>query len=746
MTVSYQYEVASSTSGGFTRLLFMWRGSLYKLIYRELLLFLFLFGGLSAIYRNILTPSQKSVFEQIVIYCDSLITLIPLSFVLGFYVAHVAARWWEQYTAIPWPDKVMHLVALYVSGNDEYGRMLRRALMRYLNLSLILVLRSISSAVKRRFPTLDHVVDAGFMTSLELGLFQSVPSLEFNTYWIPCTWFINLLKEARRNHRLPDAQGLKIIMEEFNQFRSKCGLLWSYDWVSIPLVYTQVVTLATYSFFAVALVGRQYIDSDLNGTKKTQMTIDIYLPVFTILQFFFFMGLLKVAEQLINPFGDDDEDFELNWLIDRHTKVSYLGVDTLMSRCPPLVKDYYFDSENITLPYTEAAAAYKKKTYRGSVANMPVPEDKQTMFLPEIAEEDDNNSKLSATPRTSSASLANHLHDSPDVDRRQISGSPAESPKIIEKNSEIIVPLEIQETFIVDQSNERRRTSTIIEAVKKFSRTKLPTPRLDQMRKPFFSLSKSSKVNIQPWPSATNLTHFGNSQKKNESTKIANQKKFTDTMTQNKSETFNIPVIDIRRSSIDEPENDDDNDDDDVDDGIINSAFSQEKLTDTKTKIICDYCNESSCDIYSEFSSKNYCKCRRRHYHHHHHYCLENCQNCQNNEESHHHGSKKRLHSYPKVLVYRRKTIESHPRWKKGVRWKMVGNKNVIDKKSRRITVDSVPSAKKLVASSGNSFNFSNSENNLSYDQKKCSCSYKKDESSDDDDDSSIEEQNNTKL
>lgn len=29
-----------------------------------------------------------------------------------------------------------------------------------------------------------------------------------------------------------------------------------------------------------------------------------------------------MAEQLINPFGDDDEDFELNWLIDRHTKVS----------------------------------------------------------------------------------------------------------------------------------------------------------------------------------------------------------------------------------------------------------------------------------------------------------------------------------------------------------------------------------------------------------------------------------------
>ncbi|XP_051154261.1 bestrophin-4-like [Leptopilina boulardi] len=737
MTVSYQYEVASSTSGGFTRLLFMWRGSLYKLIYRELLLYLILFAGLSAIYRHVLTPSQKSIFEQIVIYCDSLITLIPLSFVLGFYVAHVAARWWEQYTAIPWPDKVMHLVALYVTGNDEYGRMLRRSLMRYLNLSLILVLRSISSAVKRRFPTLDHVVDAGFMTSLELGLFQSVPSLEFNTYWIPCTWFINLLKEARRNHRLPDAQGLKIIMEEFNQFRSKCGLLWSYDWVSIPLVYTQVVTLATYSFFAVALVGRQYIDSDLNGTKKTQMKIDIYLPVFTILQFFFFMGLLKVAEQLINPFGDDDEDFELNWLIDRHTKVSYLGVDTLMSRCPPLVKDYYFDSENITLPYTEAAAAYKKKTYRGSVANMPVPEDKQSMFLPEIAEEDDNNSKLSATPRTSSASLANHLHDSPDVDRRQISGSPADSPKIIQKGSEIIVPLEIQETIIVDQSTtDRRRTSTLMEAVKKFSRTKLPTPRLDQMRKPFFALTKSSKVNIQPWPSATNLTHFANSQK------IDSRKQSEASTTVQRADSFNIPVIDIRHSSLDEPgdNNDNETDDDDDDDenipcphrGIINSAFSQENISDTQSKIICDFCGEMSHDIHSELLC--HCKC---------HYKKNYCQHI---EELFIDDRRKRLHNYPKVLAYRRKTIEC-PRWKKGVRWKTMGNKIVVEKKSRRKTVDSVPSAKKLVASTmRNSLNFSNSENNLSYDEKKCSCSYKKEECTDDDDDSSIDGQNNTKL
>ena len=54
-----------------------------------------------------------------------------------------------------------HSVACFVEGFDEESRMLRRSLMRYMNLALILVLRSISSAVKQRFPTLEHVVEAG---------------------------------------------------------------------------------------------------------------------------------------------------------------------------------------------------------------------------------------------------------------------------------------------------------------------------------------------------------------------------------------------------------------------------------------------------------------------------------------------------------------------------------------------------------------------------------------------------------
>lgn len=51
MTVSYTLEVANARFAGFTKLLFRWRGSIYKLLYKEFLVFCSAFATFSIIYR-----------------------------------------------------------------------------------------------------------------------------------------------------------------------------------------------------------------------------------------------------------------------------------------------------------------------------------------------------------------------------------------------------------------------------------------------------------------------------------------------------------------------------------------------------------------------------------------------------------------------------------------------------------------------------------------------------------------------
>ncbi|XP_034109379.2 bestrophin-4 [Drosophila albomicans] len=355
MTVTYTSQVTTSRHiSNFLRLLGRWRGSIYKLVWMDLILFLILYILLTLSYRYLMNESARKTFEGIVVYCSVYSTLIPLSFVLGFFVTLVMGRWWAQYKSIPWPDSIALLVSSSIHGADDRARAMRRTIMRYVCLCQVIVFTMISPSVKKRFPTYNQIIEAGLLQENEKSII-AVLDIAFPYYpkhWMPIVWAASLVNRARRENKIRDDYAVKSIIDELNSFRGWCGFLLYYDWVSVPLVYTQVVTLACYSFFLCAIMGHQWVDTE--KSPSSQNVIFKYFPVLTILQFFFYMGWLKVAESLINPFGEDDDDFELNWMIDRNLTVSYLIVDEMHQEHPQLLKDQYWDEVFPNeLPYTD---------------------------------------------------------------------------------------------------------------------------------------------------------------------------------------------------------------------------------------------------------------------------------------------------------------------------------------------------------------------------------------------------------
>jgi bestrophin, other len=70
-------------------------------------------------------------------------------------------------------------------------------------------------------------------------------------------WAASIVTRARKEGRIRDDFAVKTVIDELNKFRGQCGLLISYDTISVPLVYTQVVTLAVYSYFVTAVLGQR---------------------------------------------------------------------------------------------------------------------------------------------------------------------------------------------------------------------------------------------------------------------------------------------------------------------------------------------------------------------------------------------------------------------------------------------------------------------------------------------------------
>jgi len=192
----------SSTKFVSARLLLKWKGSVYKLITKHWLIWLSCYIFLAIVYRQGLVhwpdrKSNKMMFELLCFYAKKFNGVLPIQFLVGFYVSNVVSRWWQQFQCLPWPDQLALKLANFVPGTDDVHHNLRKFIIRYVNLSNILVFRLVAPRVEKRFPDYDSLVDAKLLLPHEAKILkESDEKSPHEITSIPLLWATRLLNKA----------------------------------------------------------------------------------------------------------------------------------------------------------------------------------------------------------------------------------------------------------------------------------------------------------------------------------------------------------------------------------------------------------------------------------------------------------------------------------------------------------------------------------------------------------------------
>ncbi|KAL5103403.1 Bestrophin-1 [Taenia crassiceps] len=367
MTVQYNQDVLTGGPVVFLRLLLRWKGCVIKLIYIDFIVFMLAYAVVSCVYRFALTASQQKQFESVVLYVFDFQQMIPISFILGFYVQLVFSRFWQQFNSVPWVFTPTLAVIGAIQGEGR-ARAIRRTCVRYMNASLIIAASRLHVAAKKRFPTTQHLVQAGILTQREGDLIDSTDPVAAQPF-LPLVWATSISMRAEKDGYIRNPHALVNLIQVINSFRESLLKLFLMDKVCVPLVYTQVVTLAVYSYFLSSIIGRQFIVNTSDYSEPFRK--DYYVPLYTILEFIVYMGWLKVAETLVNPMGEDDEDFDINAIIDSNWSYGMHMVDR-KHHPTELVRDKFWDSANVSLPHTADSKKLQSSQMIGSVFNIDV--------------------------------------------------------------------------------------------------------------------------------------------------------------------------------------------------------------------------------------------------------------------------------------------------------------------------------------------------------------------------------------
>lgn len=236
--------------------------------------------------------------------------------------------------SMPGTSRAIGLFAMTLKEDAPDGSIRVDQYSRYVLLLWLLIFRTVCVPLRRKYPNLTAIQNAGFLREQErkqLEKHAAVMNSEKTLPLVVYDWINLVLKDtcqkgyflgtADYGRNIDAIQALKKSGSNMIKFASK----------NIPVSLVQAVTIAIYFYGLTTVLLRQV-------SEKTEMWYVMvgYFPLPQALPYFLCYAWLKVGRVATDPFGEDEDDIDMVTLFHEHVE-SAVRLRNLYGQTAPFI-------------------------------------------------------------------------------------------------------------------------------------------------------------------------------------------------------------------------------------------------------------------------------------------------------------------------------------------------------------------------------------------------------------------------
>lgn len=338
-------RATASHFGASFKILFIWRRSFYKLVWKQALLYYIAYISISLGYNYGLDELGRSKFDSVANFLARYNSSLPIALVLGFFTSTALNRWFNTLQSMLGTNMAIMRFITALKEDVPDGIIIVDRFIRYVLLMWVLTMRIVCLPLRTKYPNMISLQKAGFLRDSERrvledhlckhpGDIKTLPLVVFD-------WLNILSRETDRKGYFYNSNDLSRITDAVQSLKKNGGNILKMASKNMPIALIQVVTIAIYFYGIASILSHQIVEKD-----PTITVISAVFPLPYALPYFLYYAWLMEGLIATYPFGEDENDINISSLFQNHIdsglrlrKTYRLKLATILSNDAPFT--YY---------------------------------------------------------------------------------------------------------------------------------------------------------------------------------------------------------------------------------------------------------------------------------------------------------------------------------------------------------------------------------------------------------------------